>query len=134
MKSYEERYKRAVKLIQKLTDHSKFIHLFCGISILLLSAKELLLNKSLEVFNILLIATIFWILLVVTAKISYRWYLKWPILLKAEFVEMLIIYALAIYFLVEAVFFNASPEGAIFLLSISSALTETPYKNEKFDD
>ena len=130
MKSYEERYKRAVNLIKKLTDHSKFIHLFCGISILLLSAKELLLNKSLEIFNILLIAAIFWILLVVTAKISYSWYPKWPILISATFVEMLIIYASAIYFLVEAVFFNASPEGAIFLLSISSALT----KAEKFDD
>ena len=135
MNHHDEEYKQAVKSIQKLTKHSKFIHMFCGISILLLTAKELFLNKYLEIFNVLLVAAIIWIVMFVGNKIGYKFeYLKSPFLLRGTFVIMIIVYVLAIFLLFIAVFLNAESDGSIFLLAASSAMTETPYKNETFDE
>lgn len=130
MDNRNENYKRAVKLIQIFTKRSMLIHLFCGIGAALLLAKDLFWDKSFDVLKEIPIAAVIWIALFLAARISYKRYFEWPVLFIGQFILMLTVYIATVFILFTSLFLDSPPNGAIFLLAISSALTETPYKNE----
>lgn len=98
------------------------IHLFCWISIAVVLAKDLLIDKSFDGVKFFPVAVYIWVVFVFLARLCY-WFGFHGFLI-GTFGYMIFVYLFTLFIFLHPLIFNLSPEGALFFLSLSSAMTE----------